>query len=45
MSNEELRKRVDNWDPDNDLDLAGILLTISTVTKRLAKLLLEQNAS
>ncbi len=45
MSNEELRKKVDNWDPDNDLDLAGILLTISTVAKRLAKLLLEQNAS
>ncbi len=31
----------DRWDPDNDLDLAGILITISTVARRLAQLLLD----
>lgn len=45
MSNEELRKKSDSWNPDNDLELAGILLTISSVAKRLAKLLLDLNAS
>ena len=31
----------DSWDVENDIDLAGILLTISAITKRLAKLLLD----
>lgn len=40
MKNNELAK-VDSWDTENDMDLAGILLTISTITKRLAKLVLD----
>lgn len=40
MQKEQMIKRTDGWDPDNDIDLAGILLTISTIAKRLAKLLL-----
>lgn len=37
----EIVKCTDNWNPDNDIDLAGILLTISAIAKRLAKLLLD----
>lgn len=31
----------DSWNTENDMDLVGILLTISAITKRLAKLLLD----
>ena len=41
MDREELVTRSEKWNPDNDLDLAGILLTISTVARRLAKLVLD----
>jgi hypothetical protein len=36
-------KRTELWDPDNDIDLAGILITISAIAKRLAKMLLEHS--
>lgn len=41
MKNEQMLKRTDNWDASNDLDLAGILLTISAIAKRLAQLVLD----
>jgi len=41
MRKKELIKRTERWDPENDIDLAGILITISAVTRRLAKMLLE----
>ena len=41
MQNKDKNKRTGNWDPDNDIDLAGILITISAIAKRLAKLLLD----
>ena len=37
---DELTK-TDTWDVENDIDLAGILLTISAIAKRLAKLVLD----
>ena len=40
MKAEEIVK-ADSWDTGNDMDLVGILLTISAITKRLAKLLLD----
>jgi len=39
----ELMPKQDGWNPENDLDLAGILLTISAIAKRLANLLIESN--
>ena len=44
MNREEMITRSERWDTDNDLDLAGILLTISSVTRRLAKLVLDAAA-
>lgn len=44
MNKEEIVTRSEKWNPDNDLDLAGILLTISTVARRLAKLVLDAAA-
>ena len=44
MNREEMITRSERWDTDNDLDLAGILLTISSVTIRLAKLVLDAAA-
>ena len=41
MKKEELLKRTEEWDTDNDIDLAGILITISVAARRLANLLLE----
>ena len=43
MQKEEIVKRTEGWDPDNDIDLAGILITISAIAKRLAKMLLEHS--
>lgn len=37
----EVVTSTEGWNPDNDVDLAGILLTISAIAKRLAKLLLD----
>ncbi|WP_155838426.1 hypothetical protein [Butyrivibrio proteoclasticus] len=45
MQNNDLMKKTDSWNPENDLELAGILLTISAIAKRLAKLLLTNEAS
>lgn len=39
--NKEVVTSTEHWNPDNDVDLAGILLTISAIAKRLAKLLLD----
>lgn len=41
MQSEQITKTHDGWNPENDIDLAGILLTISAIAKRLASLLLE----
>ncbi len=43
MQREEIVRRAEGWDPDDDIDLAGILITISAIAKRLAKMLLEHN--
>lgn len=43
MDKEEIVRRAEGWNPDNDIDLAGILITISAIAKRLAKMLLEQS--
>ncbi len=43
MQKKEIVNRTEGWDPDNDIDLAGILITISAIAKRLAKLLLDHN--
>lgn len=40
MKTEEI-VNADSWNTENDMDLVGILLTISAITKRLAKLLLD----
>ena len=45
MKNEDIIRRTQEWDPDNDIDLAGILITISAIAKRLAKMLLEKGGS
>lgn len=37
----EVVTSTEGWNPDNDVDLAGILITISAIAKRLAKLLLD----
>lgn len=37
----EVVTSTEHWNPDNDVDLAGILITISAIAKRLAKLLLD----
>ena len=42
MQKDEIAKTKDGWNPENDSELAGILLTISASTRRLANLLLEQ---
>ena len=45
MQNNELKRKPDGWNPENDLELAGILLTIGAIAKRLAKLLLTNEAN
>ncbi len=45
MKKEHVVTRNERWNPDIDLSLAGMLLTISAVTRRLAKLVLDASTN